>query len=432
MRLVRLGTESSRVGADVRAALSSCGRGDLVLGGVALLGARPAFTDLPIEAILLVPRGVVVVVGVDLPDPAMRLDAPMAGQWKTDGWPLVRPDGVINPAGEALAAAAAVTRQLQASRVEPVPVSTIIAVGPFVGQVMQPTTDLHRGVRVLHPRAKPLLNAVRELATYDRPCTVDQTRQLLRVLLGDQVVDQQALSTAELTAEGFPDVVSRDLASQSTTLIPKITDADPPPPPAPKPRRNGLQRWLPIGAAVLLGALLIAGIGVALASSGGDDPPSGGTPTTSAKPTPVTVHGTAFTQESAAHDANCATSAYGDVQVWLTTHTCSLNRALYSARVKGQPVAVAMAVLSFPDPTSASSFVSVANAPGSGSVTDLVAEGKGWPGGPKSFNNAAYSVTAQGSAVRLVEVVWINKTSQPDDATLKQIAGDAAQLPASS
>jgi hypothetical protein len=374
-----------------------------------------------------------VVVGVDLPDPAMRLDAPLAGQWKTDGWPLVRPDGVINPAGEALAAAAAVTRLLQASRVEPVPVSTIIAVGPFVGQVVQPTTDLHRGVRVLHPQAKLLLNAVRELATYDRPVTVDQTRQLLRVLLGDQVVDQQALSTAELAAEGFPDVVTKDLASQSTTLIPKISDADLPPRPAPKPRRNGLQRWLPIGAAVLLGALLITGIGVALASSGGDDPPSGGsTPTTTAKPAPVTVHGTAYTQQAAAHDANCATSAYGDVQVWLTTHTCSLNRTLYSAQAKGQPVAVAMAVLSFPDPTSASSFVSEAKAPGSGSITDLVADGKGWAGGPKSFDNAAYSVTAQGSTVRLVEVVWINKTSQPNDPTLQQIAGDAAQLPESS
>jgi hypothetical protein len=118
--------------------------------------------------------------------------------------------------------------------------------------------------------------------------------------------------------------------------------------------------------------------------------------------------------------------------VWLTTHTCSLNRTLYSAQAKGQPVAVAMAVLSFPDPTSASSFVSEAKAPGSGSITDLVADGKGWAGGPKSFDNAAYSVTAQGSTVRLVEVVWINKTSQPNDPTLQQIAGDAAQLPESS
>lgn len=427
MRLVRLGTETSRVGADVRAALSSWGRADTVLGGIALLGLRPAPADLPVDAVLLVPRGVLVIVGVDLPDPAMRLDAPLAGQWKTDGWPLVRPDGVINPAGEALGAAAAVARRLQASRVEPVPVSTIIAVGPYVSQVVQPTTDLHRGVRVLHPQAKPLLTAVRELATYDRPCTVDQAKQLLTALAGDEVT----LSTAELAAEGFPDVVNKDLASQSTTLIPKIADADRPPPPAAKLRRNGVQRWLPIGAAVLLAALLIAGIGGALASSGGDDPPTPGSSPSSTKPAPVTVHGTAFTRQAAAQDPTCAGSAYGDVQVWLTTHTCSLSRSLYSATVNGQAVAVALAVLAFPDPTSASSFVSVANAPGSGSITDLVAEGKGWPGGPKSFDNAAYSVTAQGSTVRLVEVVWVRKPSQPNDKTLQKIAGDAAQLPAS-
>jgi hypothetical protein len=425
VRLVRLGTETSRVGTDLRAALSTWGRGDTVLGGVALLGLQPMSTDLPVDAIVLVPRGLLVVVGVDLPDPAMRLEAPLAGQWKTDGWPLVRPDGVINPAGEALAAAAAISRHLQASRVEPVPVSTIIAVGPFVSQVVQPTVDLHRGVRVLHPQGKSMLTAARELATYDRPCTVDAARQLLRALAGDQVT----LTTAELAAEGFPDVVTKDMATASTTLIPKIADADPPPRPAPKSKRPGLQRWLPIGAAVLLGALLIAGIGVALSSSsGGDDPPAPGT-STSAKPAPVTVHGTAFAPQAAAHDANCANSAYGDVQVWLTTHPCQLARSLYSATVNGQPVAVAMAVLNFPDPTTASSFVSVANAPGSGSITDLVADGKGWTGGPKSFDNAAYSVTTQGPIVRLVEVVWIKKTSQPDDATLRRIAGDAAGLP---
>jgi hypothetical protein len=412
------------VGTDVRAALSSWGRTDAVLGGIALLGLQPPRCDTPVEAILLVPRGVLVVVGVDLPDPAMRLDAPLAGQWKTDGWPLVRPDGVINPAGEALSAAAAVSRLLQASRVEPVPVSTVIAVGPFVGQVVQPTVDLHRGVRVLHPQAKPLLGAVRELATYDRPCTVEAARALLAALAGPAV----RLSTAELTAEGFSDVVTVDMASASTTLIPRIADADPPPAPRPKAKRPGLLRWLPIGAAVLLGALLIAGIGVAIASSGDSPPPAAGsTPT---KHSPVTVHGAAFTPEGSAQDASCTNRAYGDVQVWLTTHQCQLSRSLYQTSVAGEPAAVAVAVLGFPDPTSASAFVTVANTPGSGGITDLVADGKGYPGGPKSFDNAAYTVTAQGSTVRLIEVVWVKKATDPNDAQLHKVATEAVALPA--
>ena len=51
---------------------------------------------------MVLPRGVLVIAGVDLPDPAMRLDAPLTGAWKTDGWPLVRPgDRAPNPAAEA-------------------------------------------------------------------------------------------------------------------------------------------------------------------------------------------------------------------------------------------------------------------------------------------------------------------------------------------
>lgn len=77
MRLVRLGAETSRVGADVRAALVSWGRADTVLGGIALLGVTPTGCPRPVEAVILLPRGVVVVVGVDLPDPAVRLEAPL-------------------------------------------------------------------------------------------------------------------------------------------------------------------------------------------------------------------------------------------------------------------------------------------------------------------------------------------------------------------
>ncbi|HEV8559546.1 MAG TPA: hypothetical protein VGR06_24660, partial [Actinophytocola sp.] len=105
MWLIRLGDGASEVGVDVRAALASWGRGDGVVGGVALTGAKPPHCAAPVDAILVLPRGILVVVGVDLPDPAVRLDAPLAGQWKTDGWPLVRGDGAVNPGVAALEAA---------------------------------------------------------------------------------------------------------------------------------------------------------------------------------------------------------------------------------------------------------------------------------------------------------------------------------------
>ena len=118
---------------------------------------------------MVLPRGVLVVVGVDLPDPAVRLDAPLSGQWKTDGWPLVRPDGAVNPAAEAVATVGVIRRTLEEAQVEPLPVGTVVAVGPYVSQVHQPTSDLLRGVRILHPEPKTLLTAARELATHQRP-----------------------------------------------------------------------------------------------------------------------------------------------------------------------------------------------------------------------------------------------------------------------
>jgi len=112
VRVVRIGDEATTVGADVRAALTSWGRGDSIVGGVALVGLRPEGGDRAIDAVVVLPRGVLVVVGVDLPDPAVRLDAPLSGQWKTDGWPLVRPDGAVNPAADAMKVVGVISRTL--------------------------------------------------------------------------------------------------------------------------------------------------------------------------------------------------------------------------------------------------------------------------------------------------------------------------------
>lgn len=428
MRLVRLGAETSRVGADVRAALASWGPTDSVLGGVALLGITVA--GRPIEAVLLLPRGVLVVVGVDLPDPAMRLDAPLTGPWKADGWPLVRPDGAVNPSGEAQVAAASVGQVLHAGRTEPLPVSTVIAVGPFFSQVVQPTVDLHRGVRVLHPQPKSLLAAARELAVYDRPCSVEQAREVLRALAADTV----APTVAELTAEGFKDAVTQDVASARTTLLPKIAGSARPPARPDKPSA-GSTRWLPIGALVLLGVLLITGISVAIASSDhGPTPAIGPTATTVTQPSKVadvTVDGIRFTPQGSVQGQDCVAHAYGDVQVSLTQHPCiTMARSLYETTVGGQRAALAQTVVNFADAATATAFAAVANTPGSGGVNDLVKDGQGWPGGPKSFDNAAYSVSTAGASARIIEVVWIDRAAAPTDPGLTHLATEATGLPA--
>ncbi|WP_123743507.1 hypothetical protein [Saccharothrix texasensis] len=412
MRLIRLGTEPSAVGADVRAALSTWGNGDAVLGGVALLGVRPPDSPRELDAVIVLPRGVLVVVGVDLPDPAMRLEAPLNGQWKIDGWPLTRPDGAMSPAAEALAATTAVARRIQDMRGEPLPVTTVVAVGPYVGQVVQPTVDLNRGVRVLHPKPTTLLAAARELATSDRPCSAEHAAKLVAVL----ATTGAPPTRQHLIAEGFSDAAA-DLASASTMLLPKVT-------PAPAARK-----LLPYAAGAVVALLLVIALIISLSSN---DTADSATSTTAApQPTTVVVDGRSFSPRGADRTDDCASHAFGDVRGWLTGHLCmQLRRAQYETTVDGRKVGVAIAELSLPDSTRAGELHAIASAAGSGGVTTLVKDGKGWPGGPTTFDRSAIRVSAKGAQLRITQVVWAEGEQDPADPELTEIADQALRLPA--
>lgn len=440
MRVVRVGEATSAVGADVRAALASWGRGDGLVGGVALVGLRPQGVDLPIEAVVVLPRGVLVIVGVDLPDPAVRLDAPLSGQWKTDGWPLVRPDGAVNPAADAESTVTAVRKVLEQAKVEPLPIGMVVAVGPYVSQVHQPTSDLLRGVRILHPEPKTLLTAARELATYQRPCTIAQARSILAALSPE-------IADADLSGEGFTNSTGPALAAASTTLIPRVQAPQGPAKPArpAKPgkpgrpgkapaRSGGGLRWLPAGAAVLVALLLLTGIVYAMASSGSpeEDRATDNRSSTQTASSGVTVGGYAFDPKGAISDTDCAAHAYGDVQVWLERNRCSeLIRARYESTTDGKRAAIMVAVLRFPETALAGDLATVAEKPGSGAIADASTEGTPWPGKSKPFfESAAFASGREGNSLKLVQAVWIGSPSTPDDKTLGKLATSALQIPA--
>ncbi|MFD4670149.1 hypothetical protein ACFWNN_10470 [Lentzea sp. NPDC058450] len=407
MRLIRLGAEPSAIGADVRAALTACGVGTEVLGGVALVGVQPPDCPVPLDAIVVLPKGVLVIVGVDLPDPAVKLEAPLGGQWKIDGWPLVSQDGAPNPATEAVAAATAVAQRIQAMRAEPLPVSTVVAVGPFVSQVVQPTVDLNRGVRVLHPKPSTLLSAARELATSTVPCTADHAVKLLAIL--------QTTGTPpdarSLLSEGFPDAVS-DLASANTMLIPKSTIK----PLIARKRLPGKLTWPYLAGAALVALILVVWLVVALP---GDDKPADATPApTSAQPTTVVVDGTNFVPKDMKKDADCQTQAFGDVKAWLIANDCGvLLRATYETTVQGKQATVMVADMDLYDAPSAKSLHTVVALPGSGGVNGL--DGK-------PMENAAFANTTKGSHVTLAFAVW---SGGAGDAALDPIAKQALRLP---
>ncbi|SFR24175.1 hypothetical protein SAMN04488564_107334 [Lentzea waywayandensis] len=363
---------------------------------------------MPLDAIVVLPKGVLVIVGVDLPDPALKLEAPLGGQWTIDGWPLVAQDGAPNPATEAVAAATAVAQRIQAMRAEPLPVSTVVAVGPFVDQVVQPTVDLNRGVRVLHPKPSTLLSAARELATSTVPCTADHAVKLLAIL--------QTTGTPpdarSLLSEGFSDAVS-DLASANTMLIPKAAMR----PMLSRKRLPGKLTWPYLAVAAVVALILVGWLVVALP---GDDKPADATPApTSTQPTTVVVDGTTFVPKEMKKDQDCQSQAFGDVKAWLIANDCGvLLRATYETSVQGKAATVLVADMDLYDAPSAKSLHAVVVLPGSGGVHGL--DGK-------PLENAAFANGTKGSHVTLAFAVW---SGGAGDRTLDPIAKQALRLPA--
>jgi hypothetical protein len=195
MYQVRCAEPPSRIGTDLRAMLTAIGPGDDVLGGVALLGLRLPGLNLIIDAVLVLPRGVIVMSGIDLPGPALRLDAPNNGPWRVDGWRLVRPG---SPTSGALAAASAVGARLEAPGAPDLPLSAVLAVGPYVRDVVRPDGDAGRAPIVLHPTPRLLVRTATRLSGAPHRCDVTTAGVLLGLLAPGHGV------TAEiLAAEGF-------------------------------------------------------------------------------------------------------------------------------------------------------------------------------------------------------------------------------------
>lgn len=190
------GTRPSGVGADLRATLTALGPGAGVVGGVALTGLTLPGLAIVIETVLLLPRGILVCSTVDLPGPVLRLDAPVDGPWLADGWRLAAIGAY--PAGTAMAAANAVAGRLESPGAPDLPVTAVVAVGPYVRTVVQPDADKARGLRVLYPSAKEIWKVATERSTAARPCSATAAAKLSAVLAPDLPI-----SHATFLAEGF-------------------------------------------------------------------------------------------------------------------------------------------------------------------------------------------------------------------------------------
>jgi hypothetical protein len=470
VRLVRLAQQPSLVAEDIRAALAALGRGDIVVGGIALIGVHP-FPDEPIvDAVVVLPRGILTVVGVDLPDPAMRLEAPLQGQWKADGWPLVHADDVINPASKALAVSEKVAKKLTEAHPSAGVVGTVIAVGPFVDSVDQPPADLAGTVRVFHPTPTSMLAATVSLATSNRPRSVGEARALLRTLAPDapeqseEVLLGEGFSATVDATCGEPTVVhgntllavtpavpaehpvrraNRPAAPRKASVATATTTATALPLPLlyaaakqPEPgNRLASARWLPLAAIGLLAVLMVAAILVATDRGSEQKPLQAAAAPTSAPgtSTPQPVEAIRFTATASGADQRCASHGFGAVQGSLQRTSCAaVRRGSFTATIDGRESAVTVAIVQFANAAQATDFKTIADTPGGGGIVDIATETSKWPGSGSVFEGAAYCSAFAGSSVWLVQAVWLSGPSTPDDPGLIRAAKSALDLPISS
>ena len=87
-------------------------------------------------------------------------------------------------------------------------------------------------------------------------------------------------------------------------------------------------------------------------------------------------------------------------------------------------------IVDFPDAGHAAAFKAVADTPGGGGILDLATETGKWGATAPRFENAAYASKLEGTAVRLVQAVWVPGPSTPDDPGLVRAAKAALDLPA--
>ncbi len=441
MRIVRFPARPTRVADDIRAALASLGRGGNIIGGVAVLGVKPPDSNLEVDAVLVLPRGVLIVVGVDLPDPAMTLTAPLNGEWKADGWPLVRhgtgdPDGAAgqdhsNPGMTALALAGRFADRVHAT--DPtIGVGVVIAVGPYVETVEQPPEDLAGPVRVVYPTASSFLTATTALPPPPRPLTTEQARAVLR----DLAPSATSLDDTVLTAEGF---AAPDATTEEEPSAPPAQHAQPASgsgtssPPAPMShagnRHRSFRRHTALASAVLL--VVAVAVAIVVVSSQDTPVPASAGPSTAGQAATTEVGGVHFSLVARDVAAACEPHhAVGDVQSFLLDHGCvEVVRTSFRTTLEGRAVSVSVGAVTFPDAALAGEFERLARTPGTGVLTDVASETGRWKGAAPTFEGAAYTTRRDGTTVRTVLAQTDSAAEDSAEDLAFRVAQAALDLP---
>jgi hypothetical protein len=131
-------------------------------------------------------------------------------------------------------------------------------------------------------------------------------------------------------------------------------------------------------------------------------------------------------------DANCAEHAYGKpVVAYLTAHPCrGLTRQLATTTVKGKKVGFNVSILSIPGTATqpyanAANFRALVLQDGTGSINDLMREGRRLPSGPTSIPDAeVFTTLAQDSGLNIYDVWYLDGPTSPNDPALIKMTQD--------
>jgi hypothetical protein len=134
---------------------------------------------------------------------------------------------------------------------------------------------------------------------------------------------------------------------------------------------------------------------------------------------------------------DCATHSHGTPIVsYFTQHPCrSATRRLWTTALNGRTLALSIVSVSAqvgkinenPDYQYAQQLVTLENADGTGSVNDLMREGKRIAGGGTSIpSNEVFSVVSQDGLVVIIDAWYLSGSTNPNDANVMNIETDLA------
>ena len=161
--------------------------------------------------------------------------------------------------------------------------------------------------------------------------------------------------------------------------------------------------WRGLTVAAVAAFLVALGLAflVGRAATGGD---SGPDPSATR-----TVDGITFTRQVVTSDLSCEGHAYGQAASFLRERGClHLDRSLWSANAEGRDVVVAVATVQMPDTNTAGAFRSLVDSNGTGNVSDLLREQRGYPGAPPLLTGQGYASAQLGDRVVVAEADGID------------------------